>query len=455
VSEPDQPLFEATRRRARWGWRIALGSLLVVGFLCSAYVAIDSLGLEALLPVAALLVIGVQVGRWLGLGGRRGRLSRGGEEFIVFTAPYRQAQPGVVIDDMSVQMPPGWNVERVVDFVLAAKERDAPYEEVVPALMASGFSEDEALRAIDRTLGGLVRARFEGARNEPSKTKDPIAWTSYQRGVRQPALVATAFRSSGLGTRAPQPGTTELTATELAVLRNLRDAPDDTLKLGRRMVAARLSKVYGAWQDSGALVVGPEGMRVLVSQDRCGDPNALLLGFSLDREKGEPLMIWDCAHGIGKTRTEALERAVENWSQSTASVLLELRTRRGQFADHFHGADGGLPGWHLIQGPIGAFGMGNGPELLRDWVSQHPLVPQLADALAAAQLPRDEPTGMKFFLGSGGGNDIAEVKVKNVPHPELSAALARLPWPRFAEPAYARTFVLFVHRHEAGGVEAG
>ncbi|HTP26276.1 MAG TPA: DUF6348 family protein, partial [Anaeromyxobacteraceae bacterium] len=78
----------------------------------------------------------------------------------------------------------------------------------------------------------------------------------------------------------------------------------------------------------------------------------------------------------------------------------------------------------------------------------------MAEALAAAQLPREEPTGMKFFLGSGGGNDIAEVKVKNVPHPELSAALARLPWPRSAEPAYARTFVLFVHRHEAGSVEA-
>ena len=239
------------------------------------------------------------------------------------------------------------------------------------------------------------------------------------------------------------------------MLRKLRDPSDDTLKLGRRIVAARLSKMYGRWRDTGERVVGPEGMAVFVLQDPdSGDPNALLLGFWLDRQTGEPLRIWDCAHGTGKTRSAALERAVETWSQTTASVLLELRTRRGQFADHFHGADGGLPGWHLIHGSIIGRGLGEGPELLRDWVSQHPLVPQLADALAAAQLPREEPTGMKFFLGSGGGNDIAEVKVKNVPHPELSAALARLPWPRFAEPAYARTFVLFVHRHEAGGVEA-
>ncbi|HTP26275.1 MAG TPA: DUF6348 family protein [Anaeromyxobacteraceae bacterium] len=160
------------------------------------------------------------------------------------------------------------------------------------------------------------------------------------------------------------------------MLRKLRDPSDDTLKLGRRIVAARLSKMYGRWRDTGERVVGPEGMAVFVLQDPdSGDPNALLLGFSLDREKGEPLRIWDCAHGTGKTRSAALERAVETWSQTTASVLLELRTRRGQFADHFHGADGGLPGWHLIQGPIIGRGLGEGPYLLRDWVSQHPLVP--------------------------------------------------------------------------------
>ena len=167
------------------GVAIAVGSPLVVGFFFLAYLVIDTLGPKALLPIAAFLAIGVQVARWLGLGKGRAPLSKGAEQFIAFSSPYRQAQPGVVTDDMSVQMPPGWDVDRVVDFVLAAKERDAPYEEVVPALMASGFSEDDALRAIDRTLGGLVRARFEGTRNEPSKTKDPIAWTSYQRGVRQ------------------------------------------------------------------------------------------------------------------------------------------------------------------------------------------------------------------------------------------------------------------------------
>ncbi|HTP26274.1 MAG TPA: hypothetical protein VMK12_11510 [Anaeromyxobacteraceae bacterium] len=181
MSEPDQPLFEATRHPARWGWRIAIGSLLVVGFLFSAYLAIDSLGLEALLPVAALLVIGVQLGRWLGLGGRRVRPSRGTEEFIVFTAPYRQARPaGGATDDMSVQMPLGWNVERVVDFVLAAKERDAPYEEVVPALMASGFSEDEALvRSIERWAASSAHdSRGHGTSLPRRRTPSPGRATS-------------------------------------------------------------------------------------------------------------------------------------------------------------------------------------------------------------------------------------------------------------------------------------
>ena len=80
-------------------------------------------------------------------------------------------------------------------------------------------------------------------------------------------------------------------------------------------------------------------------------------------------------------------------------------------------------------------------------MGQNLLVPQLAGALTAAKLPKDEPTGMKFFLGSSSrGDDIAEVQVNHVIHRDLSKALAALPWPRFDEPTYARTFVLFVHR---------
>lgn len=58
--------------------------------------------------------------------------------------------------------------------------------------MGSGFSEADALRAIERTLVGLVCARPD-SRVESPRASDSIAWTSYQRGLREPALVAELF----------------------------------------------------------------------------------------------------------------------------------------------------------------------------------------------------------------------------------------------------------------------
>ena len=110
---------------------------------------------------------------------------------------HRQVEPGIVTDDMSVHLPVGWTTERVVEFVLEAAQRRPPLEEVVSALVASVFSKNDAVLAIDRALGGLVRAGTGNPWNEPSRTKDPIAWTSYHRGLQNPALVAAALRPSG------------------------------------------------------------------------------------------------------------------------------------------------------------------------------------------------------------------------------------------------------------------
>ena len=109
----------------------------------------------------------------------------------------RDQEPGIVTDDMSVHLPAGWTTERVVDFVLEAAQGRPPFEEVVSALVASGFSRDDALLAIDRAHGGLLRAGTGNRWNEPSPTKDAIAWTSYHRGLQDPALVAATLRPSG------------------------------------------------------------------------------------------------------------------------------------------------------------------------------------------------------------------------------------------------------------------
>jgi hypothetical protein len=93
-------------------------------------------------------------------------------------------------DDMSIALPPGRSAEDVVDLILRAEAQKMPYETTLSELIAFGLSEDDAMLAHDRALGGLVRAATRNPRNEPPKEKDPIAWTSYQRCLREPALIA-------------------------------------------------------------------------------------------------------------------------------------------------------------------------------------------------------------------------------------------------------------------------
>ena len=86
-------------------------------------------------------------------------------------------------------MPAAWSMGQLVDFVLASMQRHVDSEEIVRGLMASGFSEQDAHVAIDRTVGGIVRARTPNRRDEPSRLKDPITWWSYHRALEHPELL--------------------------------------------------------------------------------------------------------------------------------------------------------------------------------------------------------------------------------------------------------------------------
>jgi len=419
--------------------------------LGAAYFGLQALGLGELrlfvwLPL--LLIIMARFNHWASGLGDQAPESR--EDVVRFSAPYRQVGPGVVTDDMSIKVPASWTTEQLVEFVLAAAKRGAPRSEVVSALVASGFLEDDVGVAIDRTLGGLFRSRFRTSAKRPSRAKDPIAWMSYHYGRVEPGLVDAIFPASSPEGNAPAPAL-EWVPSEMSAFQNMtvQGAYFDKAKA---LVAARLSIVSGTWTISSTWtvergrVLGPGGLSVLVSKDRCGDGSTggLLLGFVVPRAWSEPVVLWDCAHGAGETEEDVLRTAVDVWAGSTAPVGLELHHQRGEFADHFHGAYG-LPGWHVIHGPFINFGEGEGARSLKEWVLAHPLLPQLAGALEAAGLPVHGPTGMKLFFGSSGGKDIAEVRVNHVVHPELSSALAGLSWPRSEDPAYARVFVLFVH----------
>jgi hypothetical protein len=451
VSEPeaprDEPVFNVSTTphwSRRLPPRIALGSLLALAGSYVAYRALQALGVRDLVPVFLIVLIPIVIGAVRWVLGPSERVSPAPGDGVVFSSAYRQVRSGVVTDDMSITIPADWNMERLVAFVLAAARRRATRSEVVSGLVASGFSEDDVLVAIDRTLGGLFRSRFRSSANRPSRAKDPVAWMAYHHGLAEPALVDAIFPASSSGGDAPGP-TLEWIPPELSAFRDMTiEAP--RLDKARALVAARLSNITGTWTVGRGRVLGPDGLSVLVSKDRCGgDRGGLLLGFVVPRARSKPVTIWDCAHGAGRTEEDVLRMAVERWARSTAPVGLELHNQRGKFADHFHGADG-LPGWHVIQCAV-VLGGGEGAMSLREWIIAHPLLPQLAVALEAAGLPVAGPTGMKLFFGSSGGKDLAEVRVNHVVHPGLSGALAGLTWPRSEDPAHARVFVLFVHRH--------
>jgi hypothetical protein len=93
-------------------------------------------------------------------------------------------------DDMSIRLPPAVTVEMVVDLILQREAANVHYDVTQAELVAMGLLEEDAQLAHDRALGGLVRAATGNLQNEPSAEKDPVAWVSFHRCSRAPALIA-------------------------------------------------------------------------------------------------------------------------------------------------------------------------------------------------------------------------------------------------------------------------
>jgi hypothetical protein len=97
-------------------------------------------------------------------------------------------------DDLSIPLPEGRTVADLVDVTLSLMLRNASEEEVAGVLGAEfGLSADDAEFACERTGGGLVRAATRNPQNCPPADKDPVAWESFQRGVRDPSLIARIY----------------------------------------------------------------------------------------------------------------------------------------------------------------------------------------------------------------------------------------------------------------------
>lgn len=87
-------------------------------------------------------------------------------------------------DDLSLQLPADRTAEDLVDYIVAAEEQRRQHEMLVAELgVEFGLSDEEAELSVDRVCGGITRALTGNRANCPDRTKDPIAWTSFQRVI--------------------------------------------------------------------------------------------------------------------------------------------------------------------------------------------------------------------------------------------------------------------------------
>jgi hypothetical protein len=195
------------------------------------------------------------------------------------------------------------------------------------------------------------------------------------------------------------------------------------------------------------IVIGPGTLAVRVEDHHQMSAAHLDIGFALNRDRADSPVLWDCVAGVGSTNEEALDRVVETWKVSTLPVFLELLVLDGSFAEHFHGGDPeGCPPWHIIHGPIIAFGKQDAPDVLQAWALENSLLPVIGP-IAASGFERPTLNCVKMLFGFG-TEDIAEVRVNGRIDEHASTSLRSLRWPRSANASFVRLFLLFVHKDE-------
>lgn len=92
-------------------------------------------------------------------------------------------------EEMSIELPAGVSLDSVVSAILERERDGVPYDAILSELASLGIPERDAQLAHDRVLGGLVRAATLNRANEPSRSLDPLAWSSYHRCVKDPTFI--------------------------------------------------------------------------------------------------------------------------------------------------------------------------------------------------------------------------------------------------------------------------
>jgi hypothetical protein len=177
---------------------------------------------------------------------------------------------------MSIQLPVGVTLDDVTDTILQGECAKKDFAAILAELLRLGLSEDAAALAYDRVHGGLVHAATENPANAPAKDKDPLAWASYQRCLREPALIAAIRPELALGHQSAASNDDLIAAAERLIAQYHAQAPgplslaayrgsipshDEALSVifrlheaARLTEARRLESAFAAWLGAGSRV---------------------------------------------------------------------------------------------------------------------------------------------------------------------------------------------------------
>jgi hypothetical protein len=93
-------------------------------------------------------------------------------------------------DDMSINLPPGRTNQQIVQHILSVMMSDEGSEKLLDTLVNEfQLSQEDAELAIDRTLGGVVRASTGNPLNRPHWAKDPLAAISYEMSMKDRQII--------------------------------------------------------------------------------------------------------------------------------------------------------------------------------------------------------------------------------------------------------------------------
>lgn len=222
---------------------------------------------------------------------------------------------------------------------------------------------------------------------------------------------------------------------------------DAQCALAARLVAERLDGGVGRWRAEGAHIIGPGTTGIGFVEHDGTEHGHVDIGFVLNRQRSDAPILWDCAAGAGDNIPERLRNAVDTWLGGTWPVIRELLSGKGEYAVHCDGQHPlGLPGWHVIRGPLMAFGAPEAARALMDWAQSAPLLAHIADALIT-RFDRPALNGIKLVLGP----DVAEVRLNGRADERCSAALATVELPRLERFAFLRCYSLAVSPEAPSG----